>query len=60
MEVKMKKLTYITTDIDNFNKAYNEAKNKKLNHKQATDYAKIIIAIIEKDREMIERKLKKK
>ena len=56
----MKKLTYITTDIDNFNKAYNEAKNKKLNHKQATDYAKIIIAIIEKDREMIERKLKKK
>ena len=56
----MKKLTYIISDIDNFNKAYNEAKNKKLNHKQAIDYAKMIIAIIEKDREMIERKLKKK
>jgi len=56
----MKKLAYIIADIDNFNKAYNEAKNKKLNHKQAIDYAKVIIAIIEKDREMIEKRLKRK
>jgi len=56
----MKKLAYIITDIDNFNKAYNEAKNKRLNHKQAIDYAKMIIAIIEKDREMIEKRLKRR
>jgi len=56
----MKKLTYIISDINNFNKAYNEAKNKKLNHKQAIDYAKMIVVIIEKDREIIEKRLKRK
>jgi len=50
-----KALSEAVLDDENFNRAFEEAKEKGLSDKQALEYTRVIRAIIERDREILKK-----
>jgi len=52
-----KPLSEAVLDDENFNRAFEEGKYRGLSDKQALEYAKVILSLIQRDREILKRRL---